>query len=398
MSFKALQRSVLSLFLLLLGLSATASAAESADADASATAAAASNSALVYETDEEKHLYMLNWSNYIEPQVIADFTKETGIEVHIDPLSSNEILEAKLMVGNSGYDLICPSIHVLKRIGNAGLLLPLDKSLLPNMKHLDPQKMAKIATIDQNNQYGIPFMEVSTGIAYNTNKVAEVMGPDFKVDSWGILFDHATMKKLSSCGVASLDSASDMLCSTLIYMGRDPESQKAQDYRDAGELLKIMGQYVRYFNNSTYSSDLASGEICVSVAWSGDAQIANQRAKEAGLDAITYVIPKEGAIMGYDMLAIPHDAKHVKNAHIFLNYIMRPEVIAKISDHIRYANANKDATALMDPEITSNKGIYYDAQTLERMRIVVPPTKIERLMTRTWNNVISSSASDSTSE
>lgn len=344
--------------------------------------------------EEAPELYILNWSDYIDPAVLSDFTAETGIEVHYDLMSSNEILEAKLMVGNSGYDLIAPSIHVLKRLGDAGLLLPLDKSLLPNMVHLDPKKMAKIATIDVGNQYGIPYTELSTGIAYNPEKVAAVMGPNFKVDSWGILFDDAVMEKLSQCGVASLDSASDMLCSTLIYMGRDPETTATKDYRDAAALLKIMGQYVRYFHNAQYANDLASGDICLSVAWAGDAQLADQRAREAKLGSITYIIPKEGALMGYDMLAIPKDATHVKNAHKFLDYIMRPEVMAKISNYIRYANANKDATALMNPEITQNPGIYYDEATLERMHIVVPPANIERLMTRTWNNVISASAAD----
>ena len=346
----------------------------------------------VITPDADKNLFVYNWSDYIDPQVLKDFEQETGITVHYDIMDSNEVLEAKLMVGSSGYDIIAPSIHVLKRLGDAGLLLPLDKSKLPNLKHLDPQKMAKIALIDKDNRYGIPYMELSTGIAYNTRKVAEIMGSDFKVDSWSILFDENVLKKLSQCGITALDSPSDMLCSTLIYMGRDPESTKAQDYEDAGEMLKILGRYVRYFHSSQYANDLASGDVCIGVAWAGDAQLANQRSLEAGLDPIAYVIPKEGALMGYDMLAITKTSKHPNNAHIFLNYIMRPEVIAKISDYIRYANANKDATALMDPEITSNKGIYYDEQTLQRMHIVVPPTEVERIMTRTWNNVISASA------
>lgn len=356
-----------------------------------ATTADAVESNVSYDNGANE-LYVFNWSDYIDPEVLTDFTEETGIKVHYDLMSSNEILEAKLMVGNSGYDIIAPSIHVLKRLSDAGLLLPLDKSKLPNLKHLDQRKMAKIATIDKDNAYGIPYMELSTGIAYNTTKVAKVMGPDFKVDSWSVLFDEKVLSKLESCGVSSLDSASDMLCSTLIYMGRNPESENKADYDAAADLLKIMGKHVRYFHSAQYVNDLASGEICMAVAWAGDAQLANQRSLEAGLDPIAYVIPKEGALMGYDMLAIPKDAQHVEAAHAFLDYIMRPEVIAKISNYIRYANANADATPLVDKDITSNPGIYYKAEVLERMHIVVPPAKVERIMTRTWNSMISSSS------
>ena len=363
----------------LMSVSVCASAAPAADK--SDTAAKA-----------ETELYVFNWSDYIDPSVITDFEKEYGIKVHYDVMYSNEVLEAKLMVGKSGYDIIAPSLHVLKRLGEADLLLPLDKKQLPNLKHMDKGKMAKVATVDEGNTYGIPYMELSTGLAYNERKVAEVMGPDFKVDSWDVLFKEEYLKKLSQCGVASLDSPSDMLCTALIYMGRNPESQNKQDYRDAAELLKVMGKYVRYFHSAQYSNDLAAGEICIAPAWAGDAQLANQRSLEAKKDKIVYVIPKEGALMGYDMLAITRDATNVKNAHLFLNYIMRPEVIAKISNYVRFANANADATPLVDPEITSNPGIYYDAQTLKRMHIVVPPAKVERLMTRTWNNVVSASA------
>lgn len=338
-------------------------------------------------------LYFFNWSDYIDPEVLTDFETETGIKVHYSLMDSNEMLEAKMIAGHSGFDIIAPSLHVLKRLADLKLLLPLDKSKLPNLKHLDPQKMAKIAEVDPDNTFGIPYMELSTAIAYNENKVQAIIGSDFKVDSWDVIFKPEIVSKLSSCGVTALDSASDMLCTALIYMGRDPESINKQDYADAGALIKNIGKYLTYFHSSQYVNDLASGEICMSVAWAGDAQIANQRAKEAGLDKIVYVIPKEGALMGYDMLAIPRDAANAENAHIFLNYLMRPEVIAKISNYIRYANANKDATKLVDKEITSNPGIYYDDSVLNRMHIVVPPIKMERLMTKEWNKVVVSAGS-----
>lgn len=338
-------------------------------------------------------LYFFNWSDYIDPEVLTDFEAETGIKVHYSLMDSNEMLEAKMIAGHSGFDVIAPSLHVLKRLIDLKLLMPLDKSKLPNLKHLDPQKMAKIAEVDPDNTFGIPYMELSTAIAYNENKVQAIMGSDFKVDSWDVLFKPEIVSKLSSCGVTALDSASDMLCTALIYMGRDPESTNKQDYADAGALIKNIGKYLTYFHSSQYVNDLASGEICMAVAWAGDAQIANQRAQEAGLDKIVYVIPKEGALMGYDMLAIPRDAANAENAHIFLNYLMRPEVIAKISNYIRYANANKDATELVDKEITSNPGIYFDDSVLNRMHIVVPPIKMERLMTKEWNKVVVSAGS-----
>lgn len=356
------------------------------------TSAQAADTSKDSAQDPNNALYIFNWSDYIDPQVLVDFEKEYGIKVHYDLMNSNEILEAKLMVGRSGYDIIAPSIHVLKRLGERGLLLPLDKSLLPNLKHLDKEKMAKIATIDTDNKYGIPYMELSTGLAYNVTKIEQIFGKGFKVDSWDLLFKEENLKKLQACGVASLDSPSDMLCTALIYMGRNPESEDKKDYEDAANLLKIMGKYVRYFHSAQYSNDLASGDICISPAWAGDAMLANGRSKEAKGDTIAYVIPKEGALMGYDMLAIPKDAEHVKNAHIFLNYIMRPEVIAKISNYVNYANANADATPLVNEEIRNNKGIYYDKESLKRMHIVVPPANIERIMTRSWNNVISSSS------
>lgn len=338
-------------------------------------------------SDTTKAVYIFNWSDYIDPKVIKDFEQETGIKVHYSLMDSNEMLEAKLIAGSSGYDIVAPSLHVVKRLSQVGLLQPLDKDQLPNLKHLDPDKMAKIAQVDPDNTYAIPYIENSTSIAYNERKIKEIMGKDFVVDSWDVLFVENIISQLQKCGVTALDSPSDMICSALIYLGKDPESTNQTDYKEAEKLLNIMSRHVLYFHNSRYVNDLASGDICMAVAWSSDAQIANVRATEAGKDPIKYVIPKEGILMGYDMFAIPKDAKNVKNAHIFLNYILRPDVMAKISNYIHAANANKDATALMNKEITSNPGIYYDKETLKRMHIVVPPLKIERNMTRLWNRV-----------
>ncbi len=303
------------------------------------------------------------------------------------------MLEAKLVAGNSGFDIVTPSIHVLKRLSDVGLMLPLDKSRLPNLKHMDPGKMAKIAEIDTDNTYGIPYMELSTGIGYNEKQVREVMGDDFELNSWAQIFDEDSLARLEKCGVASVDSASDMLCSALIFLGLNPESTNREDYEKARQALEPFARHARYFGSAQYANELAAGESCVAVGWSGDIQNAAENAREAGLDPIRYVLPREGALMGYDMFAIPKDAKHVDNAYIFLNYIMRPDVIAGISNYIRYANANADATPLVDPVIRDNPGIYYTPEVLERMHIVVPPTEIERTMTRVWNRIRGESGS-----
>ena len=339
------------------------------------------------QADTDNELCILNWSDYIAPQTIAGFEQETGIKVQYVLMDSNEILEAKLLTGNSGYDVVAPSIHVLKRLAEAGVLEKLDKGKLPNLKHLDPAKMAKIAQIDPDNSYGIPYMELSTGIGYNVKQVQEVMGPDFKVDSWDVIFKEENLQKLAQCGVSVLDSPSDMICTALIYLGLDPQSPHKNDYAKAAQLLGQMIKNVRYIHSSQYISDLASGDLCLAVGWSGDVQLAAQRAAEAGLDEIRYVIPREGALMGYDMFAIPKDAAHKDNAYKFLDYIMRPEVIAEITNYVRYANANKDALEHVSAEIRDNPGIYYPEALLSRMHIVVPPAGMERTLTRTWNRV-----------
>ncbi len=336
---------------------------------------------------DDNSLYILNWSDYIAPDTISKFEQETGINVEYVLMDSNEMLEAKLLTGHSGYDVVAPSIHVLKRLADAGVLEKLDKSKLPNFKHLDKAKLNKIATIDPDNSYGIPYMELSTGIGYNRQQIAKVMGPEFKVDSWDVIFKPEILTKLQACGVTVLDSPSDMICSALIYLDRDPQSPHQNDYAAAAELLSKMISHVRYIHSSQYVNDLASGDVCMAVGWSGDVQLAAQRAKEAGLDDITYVIPKEGALMGYDMFAIPKDAEHKDNAYRFLDYILRPEVIADITNYVRYANANADALPLVDADIRNNPGIYYPQELLKRMHIVVPPAGMERTLTRTWNRV-----------
>lgn len=334
-----------------------------------------------------KDLYMLNWSEYIVPEIIEGFEKETGIKVHYNVIDSNEMIEAKMMAGSSGYDIIVPSIHILRRLADLGLLAPLDKSKLKNYGHLDKAKMAKVATVDTGNTYGIPYTELSTGIGYNVEKVQAIMGKDYEIDSWDAVFKPENMEKLKRCGVSYLDSPSDMICTAMIYLGKNPASEVAKDYDAAKELLEKSIPYAAYTHNAKYKEDLTSGEVCVSVGWSGDIASAGFTAQENNLGTIKYVIPKEGALMGYDMMAIPKDAKNKDNAHLFLDYMMRPEIAAIITNQIFYASANADATQYVDQRVRDHKGIYYEPSALERLQIVVPPMKAVRTLTRVWNHV-----------
>ena len=332
-------------------------------------------------------LNIINWSDYIAPDTIKNFEEKYDIKVNYSLMDSNEILEAKLLAGNSGFDIIVPSLHVLKRLSQAGLILELDKSKLKNSANLDPKKMAKIATVDEQNRFGIPYLELSTGIGLNPQAVKKALGVENIPESFDLLFKKEYLEKITQCGISVLDSPSDVICSSLMYLGLDPETSKKEDYAKASALLSSIMPYITYIHSSQYANDLASGDLCLALAWSGDVQLASQRRVEAGLEPLVYIIPKEGALMGYDMLAIPKDSPHVENAYLFLDYILQEKVSADISNYVRYANANQASYKLIDPEILNNKGIFYDEKTLERMQIVVPSSKLERLMTRTWNKV-----------
>lgn len=342
---------------------------------------------LSYANATTNELFIYNWAGYITPQSINDFEKRYGIKVHYQVMDSNEILEAKMMAGSSGYDIVAPSLHVLKRLSNLGLLEKLDKSKLSNWKNLDEKKLAKIAKVDINNDYGMPFMELSTGIGFNEEKVKQVMGEDFVLDGFDAVFDDKIASKLKQCGISFLDSPSDMICSAQIYLKKDPQSPNEKDYAQAEQLLKDSVKNVLYIHNSKYIDDLVSGDICVSIGWSGDVMQAAYNAKEAKRDTIKYIIPKEGALTGFDMLAIPKDAKNKENAYLFLNYMLEPQVIAQITNYTQYANPNKKANAYVNKEILNNPGIYYPQEYLDRMYIVVPPTQVERLLNKIFNRV-----------
>ena len=329
-----------------------------------------------------------NWSDYVGETTLADFQKATGIKALYDVFDSNETLEGKLLAGRSGYDIVVPSNHFLGKQIKAGAFQKLDKTLLPNYSNLDPALMKRLEKNDPGNQYAVPYLWGTNGIGYNVEKVKAVLGTD-TIDSWAVLFEPENIKKLSKCGVAFLDSADEMLPAVLNYMGRDPNSTNPKDYADAEKKLLAIRPYVTYFHSSKYISDLANGDICVAAGFSGDVFQAKSRAEEAGKGVeIAYAIPKEGGNLWFDMLAIPKDAKNVKEAHAFINYLLKPEVIAQVSDYVGYANPNPKAGELMDQSVRTDAAVYPPQEVLDKLYVnsELPP-KVQRLMTRSWTKI-----------
>ncbi|MDD0973554.1 polyamine ABC transporter substrate-binding protein [Pseudomonas fontis] len=332
------------------------------------------------------HIY--NWSDYIGPTTLADFEKDTGIKPIQDVFDSNETLEGKLLAGRTGYDVVVPSNHFLGKQIKAGAFQKLDKALLPNYANLDPALMKRLEKNDPGNQYAVPYLWGTNGIGYNVEKVKAVLGTD-KIDSWAMLFEPENIKKLSKCGVAFLDSADEMLPAVLNYMGRNPNSTDPKDYADAEKKLLAVRPYVTYFHSSKYISDLANGDICVAAGFSGDVFQAKSRAAEAGKGVeVAYVIPKEGGNLWFDMLAIPKDSTNVKEAHAFINYLLKPEVIAQVSDYVGYANPNPQAGELMEQSVRTDAAVYPPQEVLDKLYVnsELPP-KVQRLMTRSWTKV-----------
>jgi putrescine transport system substrate-binding protein len=336
----------------------------------------------------ESTVRIYNWSDYIGTDTLAEFESTTGIKTKYDVFDSNETLEGKLLAGHTGYDVVVPSNHFLGKQIKAGAFQKLDKSQLPNYKNLDPALLKRLEKNDPGNQYAVPYLWGTNGIGYNVDKVKAALGVD-TIDSWAVLFEPENIKKLQKCGVAFLDSADEMLPAVLNYMGLNPNSTNEADYKKAEEKLLKVRPYVTYFNSSKYISDLANGEICVAAGFSGDIFQAQARAKEADKGVnIAYAIPKEGGNLWFDMLAIPADAPDVKAAHAFINYILKPEVIAKVSDEVGYANPNPASDKIMDQDIRNDDVVYPPQEILDRLYVnsELPP-KIQRLMTRSWTKI-----------
>lgn len=333
------------------------------------------------------HIY--NWSDYIAPDTISKFEKQTGIKVVYDVFDNNEILEAKLIAGNSGYDIVVPSNAFLAKQIKAGLYQPLDRTKLPNWKNLNPSLMKILETNDPENKYAVPYMWGTVGIAYNVDKVKAVLGKDAPVDSWDLVFNIENIKKLQSCGVAFLDSPTEMLPAAMKYLGEDPASTDTQSIKKAQQLFLSIRPYVAYFHSSKNILDMANGNICVSVGYSGDLQQSKSRAEEAKNGVhIQYNIPKEGAASFFDMMAIPKDAPNPEAAHKFINFVMQPDIIADVTNYIRFPNANSAATPLVDKDISSDPGIYPTAKVMQKIyTLPLLPLKAKRIMVNSWTKV-----------
>ncbi len=340
------------------------------------------------QAEEEKVLNVYNWSDYIEASVIEDFSKETGIKVQYDVFDSNEMLETKLLAGNTGYDIVVPSASFLYRQLQAGVHQKLDKSQLPNLANIDPDIAKRLEAFDPGNEYSVNYMWGTSGVGYNVQKIAERM-KDAPVDSFAMFYDPKVVSKFADCGVSLLDAPSEVIGTVLIWLGKDANSENPEDLAAAEAALKAVRPYIRNFHSSNYIEQLANGEICLALGWSGDVLQSKSRAEEAGNGVeINYNIPKEGAVMFFDQLAIPKDAKHPKNAHLFIDYLLRPEVAAKNSSYISFANANKAATPLIDASVTGNPNVYPPADLMAKLVPDMPESaEFSRALNRSWTTI-----------
>ena len=337
---------------------------------------------------EDKVLHVYNWVDYVGPTTIADFEARTGIKVVYDTYDANEILETKMLTGRSGYDVVFPSAVPLARQVGAGAIRALDKAKLPNLAHMDPFVMEHIAQDDPGNAHAIPYMWGTAGIGYNPAKVEKALGTR-TIDSWGALFNPAVASKLAKCGIAFMDVPEDTFMVARLYLGRDANSQDTKDLEAAEALLKRVRPYIRYFNTSQLVSDLASGEVCVAISWNGYVIQARDRGAAASAPVeIAYAIPKEGSFIWFDTAAIPADAPHPGNAHRFLDYLMEPEVIAKVSNAIGYANGNLDSLPFLEGHLRDDPAVYPP----ESVRLKLVPDTPEdpgykREASRAWTRV-----------
>jgi putrescine transport system substrate-binding protein len=338
---------------------------------------------------QQKRVNFYNWSDYIDPAVLKDFTRETGIEVTYDTFDANEILETKLLAGKSGYDVVVPTAYFLERQIKAGVFLKLDKAKLPNLTNVWPEIAQRLATYDPGNQYAVNYMWGTTGIGYNVKKAREILGGDARIDSWELVFNPDKLAKFKDCGVHMLDSSDDIFPAALNYLGLNPNSKDAADLQKAADLVTKVRPSVRKFHSSEYLNALAGGEICLVVGWSGDVKQAQKRAAEAksGVE-IGYAIPKEGAQMFFDNFAIPKDAKNVDAAHALIDYLLRPEVAARNSEYVSYANGNLASQKFISKAVLEDPSIYPDPATMQRLyTISAQDQKTLRLTNRLWTKV-----------
>lgn len=348
----------------------------------------APSSAAAAHGAKHRVINVYNWTDYIAPDALAKFESETGIRVNYDVFDSNEVLETKLLTGHTGYDVVVPTDYFLARQARAGVLRPLDKALLPNLVNLDPAVLASLQTLDPDNRYGVPYTSVITGIGFNTAKVRAALG-DVPLDSWAVIFDPKNAAKLKACGFTMLDQEAEVIFSAKIWLGLDTASEDLDDLARAESMLTAVRPYVRYFNSSQYINDLANGETCIALSWSGDILQARDRAREAGKGIdIAFTVPREGALRSFDMLAIPADAPHAEDAHRFINFLLRADVAASLTEFRKYPTGNLAAEALVPAALRADPIIFPPAEVVGRFL----PHQAESLLyaryaNRSWTRI-----------
>lgn len=338
---------------------------------------------------QDRVVNVFNWNDYIDEEILGEFTAETGIEVNYQVFDSNFTLQSQLLAGNTQYDVVFPTATFLANQIIAGVYQPLDKSLLDNLGNMDEGLMERLSVYDPGNTHAVVYMWGTTGIGMNPDKIREQLGDDADLSSWDLIFDPEIAAQLESCGIYHLDDPTEMIPAALNYLGMEPDLKDADSVAMAAEALNAVRPYVRKFHSSENISALANGDICIAVGWSGDMLQARDRAAEAGQGVtVDYVIPDEGALLWMDVMAIPASAPNAEEAHAFVNYLMRPEVIAKATNYVAYANGNAASTALLDPEIREDTAVYPNEETQARLYAVTPnDQRTERLFTRTWTQV-----------
>lgn len=345
------------------------------------------SSTAAFAADQVLNVY--NWSDYIADQTIPRFEKETSIKVKYDVYDSDDTLQAKMLTGKAGYDIVVPTSNYMAKQIEAGIYQKLDKSKMPNLVNLNKTLMDMVAGADPGNKYGVPWAFGTTGLGYNLTKVKAALGSDAPLDSWDVLFDPKYVSKLKSCGVSVLDQPSDVFAATLHYLHKDPNSKNPADYHAAFDQLKKIRPYITQFNSSGYINDMANGDVCFALGWSGDVNIAKHRAAEAGKSfKVAYVIPKSGAPIWFDMMTIPKDASHVEAATKWINYIQDPKVNAEITNKVYYPTANQAARKFVKPEIANDPTIYPPESLMKSLFLLKPlPAEILRLENRLWTQL-----------
>jgi putrescine transport system substrate-binding protein len=373
------------------GLLAVARLATAAAALALASSIAIAADPKPMAADEPKVLNVYNWSDYIADDTIKNFEKETGIKVKYDNYDNNEILHTKLVAGKTGYDIVVPGAHFAKLQAEGGLLRKLDRSLLTNWGNLDPAMLEQLAKVDPGNQYLVNWLWGYVTVGVNSDKVKKALGDlPMPANPWDLIFDPKYAAKLKSCGVNVLDSASEVLPIALLYAGKPPYSKDAKDYDAAKKVLTDSRPYVTRFSSSEYINDLASGALCVVMGFSGDINIARQRALDSKAKVkqdIVALLPSSGSTMFFDSMAIPFDAPHPRNAHLFINYIMRAEVHAALTNKVFYANPNAASKKHVKKEVAENPSVFLDAANLKKLTAPDSlPADIRKLQTRLFTN------------